>query len=156
MKPRKYRLPPPTSPAYGTGQVLTFTPSPDDPPPSEWIEATPVGPAPLVFDFAPEDDRANPAARRAKFLTLLAGDGPARQPGALRLDQWADVIADPAVWPELNSLPVRTGFRRAQTLLWQCLQVGGTDLVRRWLAAHEHRELQCVASNQISLAYGQI
>lgn len=59
MSRRRHRFRPPASPAYKSGQVLTFAES-DAPPPSKLIELEPVGPSPLVLTFSASDDAYPP------------------------------------------------------------------------------------------------
>jgi hypothetical protein len=80
---RRDRIPPPTDAKYRVGEVIEFTPEDDKlnagkpiPP----VELTPVGPAPLVIEFAPEDETVRPISLKpdhplnAWFQHLLATD----------------------------------------------------------------------------------
>src|SRR4051812_38670294 len=101
MKYRKYRLRPPTSSSFTTGEVLTFAPSDNAPHPSKLVELTPAGPEPLVLTFKATGvkgtEPSNRAAeRRAAFLVELNSCGilshyhnPANK-RALNPNQWDD------------------------------------------------------------------
>jgi hypothetical protein len=154
MKRRKYHLPPPASPAYKTGQVLTFIPSKDDPKPEEMVEATPVGPELLVLTFKPEPATVTVKASDADTVKLQAHDECARfaefflalinckrvrdkdeDNETLNVRRWKDVLANPIAWGPLTAFLIRSGLACSYTNMGPVLQVGRGRLASYWMDA---------------------